>query len=64
MSTYADYEIRTFKGRVFIQDNYEDLIDLKIDVTEAYGIFRSLRRGSLMRATNQDVKENVVNAIN
>eukprot|EP00957_Ditylum_brightwellii_P177654 13531802-Ditylum_brightwellii.AAC.1 len=35
------------------QTSHPRLIDTNVDVTEVYGISRSLRRGSNTRATNQ-----------
>jgi hypothetical protein len=47
----SDYEAKIFEGLIFIQENCYGLIDANIKVTEAYGVFRSFRRGATTRAT-------------
>jgi len=47
-----------------IQETHPHLIEQKIDVTEWFSIFRSLRRGSTARAGELDISENVTNLHN
>jgi hypothetical protein len=47
-----------------VQENFPELIGPEVDVVEAYGIFRSLRRGSLSQARNMNVSGPDVDLIN
>ena len=47
-----------------IQCRRPDLISKSLDVREAFGLFRSLRRGGASHALNMDIDERLVKAIN
>jgi hypothetical protein len=47
----SDYEAKIYEGLIFLQENFYGLIDANIKVTEAYGVFRSFRRGATTRST-------------
>lgn len=61
-STAVDYE---FKKQVTkVQDARPDLIEASINVFEMFGIFRSMRKGSESRATEEGVSDRVIDLIN
>jgi hypothetical protein len=49
VATSEENEAKIFDGLIFVQENCPGLIDAKLVVTEAYGIFRSFRRGATTR---------------
>jgi hypothetical protein len=48
----------------YVQVRRPDLIKPKVDVREAFGIFRSLRRGAASHAINMGIDRALIDAVN
>ena len=63
-SSLKDTEVNILNRIAVIQSKYSELIGVKVDIYEEYGLFRSFRRGSNSEALNRGVKEEVIDKNN
>ena len=64
MLSSQDVDIEFMEQLRRVQESRTDLLEETVDVFKEFGIFRSMRRASESRATEQDVEDRVIDLIN